>query len=222
MRLARGARALFALCFALVACSPPPPPPPSFAVSFFTEADPGVPLAGVKVQVNDNEVGVSGPEGLVQTFVRGPIGTKVSIGHECPEGYRPATGGSSLQLRRLKKTSTPEARGLELRLNCLPLERVAAFVVQTENGNGFPVLVNGKKAGRMNKDGLAHVSARGEPGERIQLTIDTSSNPKVKPQNPVKQFTLPDEDTLLFVMQEFKLPRKKTYRRRIRRIRRVR
>ena len=203
----------------LVACTDPQSEESRFAVTFLTESDAGLPLAGVEVQVERKQVGVSSAEGIVQAFVTAEEGSKVAIDYECPPGHRDSDKTTWLLLRQFEAVGGT-AGVLELKLRCPPERRTAAFVVRTENGAGLPVLLNGEPVALTNKKGIAHFSVRDAPQTEYQVRIDTSAKPRLKPQNPVHQFTLVDQDSLFTVGQEFHRPKRK--RPRIQRIQQIR
>lgn len=200
-------------------CAAPEPVTPRFAVTFLTEADPGVPLGGVDVRVEGEHAGRSTLDGIVQMYVTAPEGTKVAIDYTCPQGYRHPGTEPTLLLRQFQAVDGNAGGVLESRLRCAPEERTAAFVVRADNGAGLPVMLDGEEVARTNEQGIAHFAVEGEPGTEYRVQIDTSSRPRLKPQNPVQHFSLADEDALFTIGQEFQLPARKV--RRIFKIRKI-
>ena len=188
----------------------------SFAVTFTAEADQGVPLEGVVIAANGAAIGTSDPDGIVQTMIRGPEGTEVQIQYECPEGFRPAEDAKILRLRRFHSLDPSVQSGLHMRVNCIPERRRAAFVIRTGQPD-LPILLDGEPVARTDANGVAHLVREAAPGTAFRLKIDTSSNPRLRPQEPGMQFELGDRDEVFAWDQRFEVERPRRRRRRRRR-----
>ena len=90
----------------------------SFAVTFTTESDLGLPLGGVIVSANNAGVGSSDSDGVVQTMLRGPDGAAVQITYECPEGHRQPESAKVLRLHRFQSLDPTAQAGLHMLLTC--------------------------------------------------------------------------------------------------------
>ena len=192
-------------------------PPPTFSVTFTAESDPGVPLEGVLVKANGNEIGQSDEDGLIQTMLRGPEGAGVQITYECPEGHRQPEEAKTLRLNRFASLDPSARTGLSMKLSCLPNERQAAFVVRTNGHADLPILINGQEVARTNEAGVAHIIRDAAPQSVFRLKIDTSGNERMRPQDPYTQFQLGDRDDVFVFAQDFEVeepPRRRRRRRR--------
>jgi hypothetical protein len=79
----------------------------------------------------------------------------------------------------------------------------------------LPVEIDGALAGRTDGLGFAHLYLRPDAGQRFEVTIDTSSNEKLTPQNPQQVFQVDTHDEVFVFEREFRLPPKpKALRRR--------
>ncbi len=190
----------------------------SFAVTFTAEADQGVPLDGVVIAANGSAVGTSDEDGLVQTMIRGPEGTEIQIHYECPEGYRPTEESKTLRLHHFQSLDPTVQAGLHMRVNCIPEQRRAVFVIRTGQPN-LPILLDGQVVARTNELGVAHVVREATPNTSFRLKVDTSGNPRLRPQEPGMQFVLAAHDEVFAWDQHFEVerPRRRVRRRRRRR-----
>lgn len=213
-------RTLLVVALVLASCAEEERVASRYAVSFMTESDPGVPLAGVEVFAEGRPAGQSLADGLVQMYVSAPDGAKVNIEYKCPEGYRHPGDNPTLQLRHFESLGREVATVLELTLRCPPQERTSVFVVRAENGGGLPVFLDGEEVAKTNEQGVAHFAVARTPGTEYRVRIDTTSKPRLSPQDPVQQFTVLDEDALFTVGQEFQRPARK--RRRVQKIQKLR
>ena len=195
-----------------------PPPTPRHAVSFLAESDPGVPLAGVTVKANGELLGESDGSGTLAAVLDGASGTMVQIEYTCPEGHEEPERPKSLILTSFQALD-PEAgpRGLQMRLECPPKERMAALVVRTGQPD-LAVLVDGTEVARTDATGVAHHLLRGETGSRYRVEISTEGYPKLRPQNPpASVLTLGSRADAFVVAETIAEPRPPSRRRRRRR-----
>lgn len=188
----------------------------SFAVTFTTESDLGLPLEGVIVSANNAGVGASDEDGVVQTMLRGPDGAAVQITYECPEGHRQPESAKVLRLHRFQSLDPTAQAGLHMLLTCPPIQRTVAFVVRTGQAE-VPVLLNNEVAATTNAAGVAHIVRRTDPGVTFRLKLDTSANMRIRPQEPHLEFEFGDNDEVFTWDQPLELEPEPTMRRRRRR-----
>ena len=190
---------------------------PRHAVTFIAESDPGVPLAGVAVTANGQEMGESDETGLIASVLEGPTGTMMQISYTCPDGHEQPERPKSLVLTSFQALD-PESgpRGLEMHLECPPTERVAGLVVRTGQPD-LPVLLEGEEVARTDESGVAHHILRGAPSSRFRVTISTEGNPNLRPQNPRALVTLGARPDTFVIEEPIEERRVRTRRRRRRR-----
>ena len=195
-------RSVAAMVFAVAGCAESEVVP-TFSVTFTTESDPGVLLAGVEVFAGGRSIGVSGAEGIVQTVVRGPDGSSMPITYTCPEGYVAPEAPVALHLQPLERLDPEHDVGLTMRLPCRPSKRRAVLVVRTNDPTDLPVVVDGQELGRTGPRGVAHIALTGDPGTEYRVRIDTSAHEALRPENPVRTFALHDADEVFVFDQTF-------------------
>ena len=218
-------RRLWMVLLALVGCGEEVPQViPRHAVTFRAESDPGIPLAGVTVSANGQDLGQSDETGLIGAVLEGPSGTMMQIAYECPEGHAQPERPKPLVLttfQALDPQSGP--RALEMKLECPPLERWAALVVRTGQPD-LPILIGGEEVARTDGSGVAHHIFRAAPNSRHRVTISTEGNPNLRPQNPRALLTLGSRSDTFVVEEEIteRRVRRRRGRRRARRRRSTR
>ena len=75
--------------------------------------------------------------------------------------------------------------------------------IRAENGPRLPILRLKSVVGQTDDQGIAHVLLQASANEQIALTLDTSKNARLLPQNPTLYFATHDADELLLVSQKF-------------------
>jgi hypothetical protein len=192
-------------------------PLPTFRVSFVARSD-GDPLAGVRITGDGKKLGSTDEDGQLHVTLRGKEGSSMRIDASCPEGYREAEPLGRLTLRKFRGLD-PEAkrRGLEMSVTCPPAKRSLAIIVRTPGQARIPILRRGRELARTDAGGVAHLLFELEPRSTVRLELDTSHHPRLRPRNPGKSFTVPDDDEIVVFDQPFEVEKRKKRRRRRRR-----
>jgi hypothetical protein len=192
-----------AAALALVACACAPPPkrqPYNVDVHFLS--DPGVPLAGATLQRGGNSLGQSGDDGLLALALEGQPGDTIELQPECPSGYRTPTAPLAVLLREL--ASRPEYT-----IACPPLTRTLVIAVRAQQGPHLPLRHLGTELARTDAAGVAHAVLQAKPGDTLTLTLDTSAQPELMPQQPELRVHVPERDELFVFDQAFHRPKPK-------------
>jgi hypothetical protein len=199
--------ALAGLILAGMACGSPVSSRP-YTILFSVRSDTGEPLGGVGIEVNGKVLGETGPEGGLEVELVAPEGKVLTVDTRCPAGYR-SPQQFALRLRELAVLGDQQNH-LTLSRECRPVIRRAAVLVHAPGRAELPILRHGVEVGRTDADGVAHLGFELEPGTAIKLSLDTSAQPRLRPQNPVHEFTIGDRDEIfLFSYQPTELPRPK-------------
>jgi hypothetical protein len=160
---------------------------------------PDRPVAGATVLQKGAPVGVSGEDGLIHLRTTGSEGQMLAFRVSCPEGHTSPSEPLSIVLRRLRERT----RSPEYAAHCAPTLRTLVVVVRAENAAALPIRHLGNEVGRTDEQGVAHVLLRAPPDESIELVLDTSGHPRLRPQLPTARFDVGPQDALHLFEQRF-------------------
>jgi hypothetical protein len=176
-----------------------PPAKPSQAIVFTAESDPGRPLAGVHVLHRGKIAAKTAADGTASLQITGQEGETFDFDARCPAGYRSPEAPVSVVLRRTADRAAPA----RFPIRCLPRERTLVVAVRADGGANLPVLYLGREVARTDGSGAAHVAFRVAPADAVALTLDTTEQPKLRPQHPSMTFRGADKDQLTSFAQRF-------------------
>jgi hypothetical protein len=196
-RRARSGSASWCLCaLAAVSGCNVEASPERYDIALRVEAGPGETLAGARAFLGKSLLGTSNENGRLELTVEGREGSTAHFGIECPEGFTPPAEPVRVPLRRSSRVPEYDVR-------CSASKRTLVVAVRAVNGPNLPVLYLGNVVARTDSTGTAHVRLSTSPTEVVQLTLDTSAEPQLKPQNPSANFELSGRDRLLTFGYEF-------------------
>jgi hypothetical protein len=202
LRSALAQRCLAALCLALPACSQSSAQPesdtPAYSLFIAAQTDGDEPLAGVRVSRQGVLLGSTEASGRVQLSLDGAEGDRVPLDIACPEGFVSPAEPVVVGLRHLG----PGSPAPTFEVACVPLLHSFVVGLRADQGTHLPVLHLGRPVGHTDALGVAHVLVRAPRQEQVSLTLDTSSRPDLRPQNPTLTFVAPDRDELVLFEQE--------------------
>jgi hypothetical protein len=173
-----------------------------YRVSLFVDADPGVPLAGAVVTRGERRLGESDATGEVAIEARGAEGSLLIVRVSCPDGYASPSEPLSIVLRSIAESD----RRPEYRARCELSLRTVVVAVRTDQGVSLPLLYLGREVARTDDAGAAHFMLEGPPDDGFELTLDTSAQPSLRPQNPSARFQVAERDDVLVFSQKFQVP----------------
>jgi len=210
-----GSRSLaIALLAVMGACSGGSSDRAVFDLYFEARNDTGQPLAGVTISGNGKQLGVTGKDGVLHTWVRAKDGSNLRARAVCPEGYREPVQPAPMRLRRFRSIQRSDRGELRVSIECRASERLVALVVNTNKRSDLPVLMDGREIARTNAEGVAHIALRVAPNSTFQVALDTSAYASLRPKSPLGTFTVGDSDSLVVFDQDFAEEKKKKKRRR--------
>jgi hypothetical protein len=173
--------------------------PRDLRLTFIVDEDDGVALAQVPLEVDGAVVAHSDQHGRATATL--PLrSSHVRVSVLCPDGY------SSPEPRSVPVSQHGRQPPLELHLRCRPSQRSVLVVVRAPLGAGLPVLADGDPIGQLDALGTLHARIERPAGSRLRLTLDTSADPRLSPQHPVREVELADRDELAVFDQQFTLP----------------
>lgn len=176
-----------------------PPKKPSQAIVFAAESDPGVPLASVQLQHRGKVVATTGADGTASLQITGQEGETFDFDVRCPPGHRAPEAPVSVVLRR----TAGQGAAARFPLRCAPKERSLVVAVRAEGGANLPVLYLGREVARTDGSGAAHVAFRVASTDSVVLTLDTTEQPRLRPQHPSMSFHGAERDQLTSFAQKF-------------------
>ncbi|MEY4551110.1 MAG: hypothetical protein RL685_7305, partial [Pseudomonadota bacterium] len=132
---------------------------------------------------------------------------RVAITLTCPTGYASSAAETVLILRSVQGLGGEERKPIDHALSCQPTKRDAIVLVHASGAvASLPVKIDGATIGRTDSLGFGHFYLRSDPGARFEVSIDTSSQPKLMPQNPQQMFQVDTRDEVFVFDRDFKLP----------------
>lgn len=182
-----------------VGCTRAAPKPRSFELTVYVESDPNHPLEGVKLLHAGEAVGISKADGRISMRANGNEGERLELEVACPTGYRSPDAPIHVSLRR----PTSNGERPEYFAACPPLTRKLVVAARLEHGGNLPIRYLGRELARSDSAGVAHMLVEGETDKTIELTVDTSEQPQLRPKSPTARFRIGDRDDLVVLTQSF-------------------
>lgn len=174
-----------------------------FEISLRAISDDMMPLADVAFATGKSNLGKTSNSGAVNVRLRGAEGQTLPITVTCPGGYESSGELSPLRLTRTRRVGQAVTQPLTVEASCTRKLRDVVLVVRAENSSNLAVHVDGKPAATAT-DGTAHVLLQLDRDVRqVSVTLDTTDQPKLRPQNPSRTFELHGKDTVLVMAQSF-------------------
>jgi hypothetical protein len=187
------------LLMALAGCGAHEPALDEYEFSIRVESDPGRLLSGATLLGTGESRTVSDEAGLVRLRVTGQQGQRLQFQVRCPYGHRSPEQPLEVTLTRLGAEAPPP----EYAVRCAPELRSVVIAVRAQQGPDLPVTYLGREVARTDRSGAAHVTMQLPPHEPIELSLDTSAAPRLKPRNPTQSFEPPDVDAILLFDASF-------------------
>lgn len=172
-----------------------------YEINVRVHGDPDETLAGARLMHGKTLLGVSGADGIVRIQATGKEGERIHLHLVCPEGHASPSEPLGIVLRRpAERHRIPEYSG-----SCAPLTRKLVVAVRLDRGANIPVRYLGRELGRTDASGAAHVMLESTPAQDVELLLDTSDQPRLRPKNPTARFRIGTRDELVVLNQSFEL-----------------
>jgi hypothetical protein len=168
------------------------------------ESDPSRPLPGARVLHAGRELGASAADGRVAVHASGSEGERIDLEVSCPKGFRSPASALTITLRHAVGSSERP----EYFAACPPLTRKLVVAARLEHGVNLPIRYLGRELARSDSDGVAHLMVEGETDKTVELTVDTTEQPQLRPKSPSARFRLADHDDIVVLAQAFQSPPK--------------
>jgi hypothetical protein len=190
--------------FQLPACSALEDPTVSpkatpFTVVVQVRDDAGRPVSGAEVSAGKAASAKSVETGAAELKLTGNEGDSVALSVRCPEHYTSPEKAVTVTLRRLAAGSpVPKFDAI-----CTARVHTTLVGIRTENGQGLPIVHQGKVVSQTDEAGTAHFQLTLPPNETVVLSFDTRDKAALRPQNPSVTFRTSDRDELVLLEQKF-------------------
>ena len=185
---------VFVGCLLVAGCSAAPQKLTPYPVKLVAQSDNGEPVQGAAFKTGDNEMGTTDHGGQVTVVVHGREGALVPIQVTCPRGFVSPPEGT-LRLGLVKSLDSTTEKQLEHKVICDRETRSVAIVIRAQGGPKLPVLVDGKQVTATDENGNAHVAMEvARDSTRLAVSLDTSDDQTLRPQNPYRAFELDGVD----------------------------
>lgn len=174
---------------------------PSFEIPVRVSSEAEQPVAGVALRIGAGAAVVTGADGTARLTARGRTGDAVEIHAACPDGYVSPAAPLSITLYHVVAGAAAPARAI----TCTRTARRVIAAIRIDRGVRLPIVRFGQAIGATDDLGAAHVAIDGKPGERVELTLDTSGaeHGALRPHSPTLSFAMPERDGLLVLEQQF-------------------
>ncbi len=197
----------FLACVGLAAasgCAPKEAPVPRFAVALRAATEEGLPLAGVTFSIGKQGLGATGENGQLHLALPGIEGSSVAVTAACPEGFEAPATFPTLRLTKTRSLEGHAPQAIPFEVRCRKKFVDVVVVVKAERGARLPVLVDDKPVTTTDDDGLAHVLLRRSRSDgTLQVSLDTTARPALKPLNPARTFETHNQDGIVLFEQSF-------------------
>ena len=168
------------------------------------------PVASAVVSVNGEARGTTDRFGRIRTNLMGPEGRVVRVGVQCPP-VLVAEGGTSrdLVVRVLRFVAKSGPVPLHAHFRCVSPTRKSVLLVRADGQSDLPVRALGQQVAITDENGIAAVILKGVPGDEVEVLLDTSAHPHLRPAMPARRLVLPAERRIFVFDQAFEMKRGK-------------
>jgi hypothetical protein len=184
---------------------PLPAEPVHLPVLIEVDDEAGGGLPGAQIVVDGREVGDTSAKGHLVVFIAGVEGGTAVVAHVCPPGYEPGESGPRTVVLRRLSTNAPGAALVPepVTLVCRAIFRQVVLLVRAQPPSELPVTALGRAVASTDANGVAQVLLRGRAGEELEITLDTSAAPRLRPVSPTRRVVFADRPQLLVFDQIF-------------------
>lgn len=199
------------------ACSESAPASEPVSILITVQDESGAPVRGAELWHGAQRLGASNVEGRMEAKLRLVPGQQARFSRTCPRGYDATPETRAVRMPVGVPTAAPTPT-IALRMTCRSSHVDTALVVRTTSPTpiSLPVEVDGERVGQTDSLGFAHVHLRAAAESELQVTLNTSAYPELRPKNPVRTFHLSQHDEILLFDQALeRAPRAKRRTRRL-------
>jgi hypothetical protein len=177
------------------------------------------PVGDVSVFMDGQLLGITDGTGNLRTRLSGPEGRPVGVSIQCPEGSVPENGTSrDLLVRFLRPIGGGANVPLRVTFQCASRTRKSVLLVRADGQARLPVRALGQQVAVTDENGVVEVVLEGVPGEEIEVQLDTSTRPHLRPSMPSRRLAIPTGRQIFVFDQKFEIRKSRRKRKRQRRV----
>lgn len=176
---------------------------PSYEVMITAHRDETEAMGGVEVFQDARSLGTTDGSGALRAVLSGTAGETAALIVKCPSDFTSPEEPIYVRLWPLAPGSVSPRFDAE----CKPLVHSLVLGLRAEHGAGLPVVRLGKTVAMTDPYGVTHFSIEARTSEQITITLDTTQNRELRPQNPTLTFVAADRDELVLLDQRFTVKR---------------
>jgi hypothetical protein len=180
--------------------------PQSIALIVEVVDDQDRPFSGALVFIEERNYGTTDDRGRMTAQLNGPEGRRFGIRVSCPNGWIVENEKQrELNVRFLRPIDRKNAvpAPMDVLFRCVPVTRKIVLLVRADGQAGLPIKAMGRELAMTDGKGVAQSVIEGMPGDEIEIEIDTSDNPELRPSMPSRRFTMPMRNQILIFDQRF-------------------
>jgi len=177
---------------------------PPFRITMAVLGEDGQGLMGAQILNGKKVVATTNDTGSAKLSFHGQEGATMSLTVKCPERYASPANPITLGLRHLD----PGSPAPRFEAKCIRQTHSIVVGVKAENGADLPIVRLGQVIGKTDQLGTTHLLLETSPNEQVTLTLDTSANNMLRPENPNLTFMSKDTDEFVLLEQKFTVLKK--------------
>jgi hypothetical protein len=162
-------------------------------------SEPNEPVAAATLVHEGVQLGKTDAAGTFALSTPGIEGETFLVDVHCPPNLHSPLKPLAIVLRRLSESQHEP----QYDVTCAPRTRTLVVAIRADNGADIPVRHLGRELARTDSSGSTLIALDVAPDEPIDLTLDTSKSPWLKPKDPTQRFQINESDGLFTFNQRF-------------------
>ena len=184
-----------------------------FAIEVQVNNDDGDAQSDATIVIGNRQLGRTGTDGALKSELSGAEGQSMPVTVRCPEGFTGPERPLAIRLTHTRRIDLNGFQPARLEVTCARDVHDVIIVVRAQGGAELALNVDGKPAGTTDGDGIAHVLVHASRDVKaLNVSLDTSSRPELKPKNSSRTYELAGSDAILLFDQSLVSTPKPAYR----------
>lgn len=175
----------------------------------------GQPVNGALVRIDGNTTGKTEKQGQFLSKLEGPEGRSVRVETECPKEFEASKPDQSNLLVRFFRTLDGSSLApIKATFKCVDSKKQMVLLIRADGQSGLPVKALGHEIAKTDADGVAQALLEASIGDEIEIVIDTTVKPNIRPSMPSRRITVPAASQIFVFNQKFEETKKSTGKKR--------